>query len=224
MKIFVLHGEDLGKSYSRLKKFIDTAKKRSWEVTYLDETNNRLQDELSAASLFGGERFFIIRDVKKIGKPELKWLTDKAPNLDGNLVIYHEGDLPLSFIKALPKDVKIEAFILPKLIWNFLDGLYPGNASKSLVIFHRIIETDPPEMVFSLIAKLFRDLFWVMEDVSTLPYPTWRASKLKSQASKFSKEKLIKVINLMSEIDVKVKKGKADLVSSLDLLMVKHLE
>lgn len=38
MKIIILHGDDNVKSYERLKKFIDTARNRSWEVSFLDES------------------------------------------------------------------------------------------------------------------------------------------------------------------------------------------
>jgi DNA polymerase III delta subunit len=68
MKIIVLHGEDTNKSYERLKKFINVAKERSWEVDFLDDSNLSIKENLSSSSLFGGERFFILKDIKKLGK------------------------------------------------------------------------------------------------------------------------------------------------------------
>lgn len=224
MKIIVLHGEDTLKSYERLKKFIQAAKDRSWEVSYLDESSQRFQDDLSASSLFGAERFFILQDVRKIGKDEISWLNKRNAELSGNLIIYSEGNLNQTFLKSLPKEVKIEEFKLPKLIWNFLDHIYPGNSKKVLQEFHKVIEKDPPEFVFSLIAKLFRDLYWIKVDSRSIPYPSWRVAKLKVQSSKFKVENLIAMIGELSDIDVRVKTGKADLVSSLDLFMIKQLE
>lgn len=224
MKIIVLHGEDLVKSYGRLLKFIETAKARSWEVVYVDELPQTLQEILTGASLFGAERFFILKDVKRLAKKELDWLKKKYADLTGNLVIYHEGVLSQTFLKSLPKDTKVELFDLPKLIWKFLDDLYPGNSQKTVKEFHEIIERDAAEFVFTLIARHFRDLYWVKVEPASLPYQSWRVGKLKKQANNFSIYQLKDFITELSKIDIEVKTGKNDLVSALDLLLIKQLE
>lgn len=176
MKIIVLHGDDLNKSYDRLTKFTDTAKKRNWEIIY---------DNISRTpSLFGNERLTIIRDYKLLGKN----------TLDGTLVIYHEGTLPVTFLKTLPKDTKIEEFKLPKMLWNFLDHM-------SVKTLHEIIKTEPIEFVFIMIAWKFKKKY--------LASPTPKTKE---------------IINKLAQIDVDVKTGKADLLSSLDLLFLKNLE
>ena len=212
MKIIVLHGEDTVKNYERLKKFVDEARRRGWEILY---------DDISTTpSLFGTDRLTVIRDYKLVNAKALKTVS-KIP---GTLVIYHEGAIPQTFIKTLPKETKIEEFKLPKLIWSFLEHLYPGNSDRAVKEFHQIIEKDPPEFVFSVIAKHFRNLYWAKMDPGTLGYPSWRISKLKSQSSKFSEEQLKKIIDLLAKTDVEVKTGKADLILSLDLTILKQLE
>jgi hypothetical protein len=212
MKIIVLHGDDSVKSFDRLTKFIDSAKNRGWEVV-TDEFPN-------TPSLFGNDRLIIYRDYKLLRINDIK----NFDKFDGTLVIYHEGTLGQTFIKSLPKDTKIEEFKLPVILWNFLDGLIPGNSVKSVKQFHQIIERDAPEFIITLIAKLFRDLYWVKIDPSTLSYQGWRIQKLKSQSSKFTIDQLTYLIDKLSEIDIKVKTSKADLVSELDLLIIKQLE
>lgn len=224
MNIIILHGDDEKKLYERLTKFVETAKGRSWEVAYIDNSTLSLQEQLSSTSLFGAERFFIVRDISRLGKKELIWISKNFKNLSGNLIIYHEGYIPQGILKSLPKDTKIEEFKLPVILWNFLDGIYPGNSGKSIKQLHQIIEKEAPEFIFTLIAKLFRDLYWVKTDESTLPYPSWRAGKLKVQASKFTINNLKLIINNLSDIDIKVKTSKADLTNELDLLIIKQLE
>jgi DNA polymerase III delta subunit len=224
MNIIVLHGDDERKLYDRLSKFVETAKGRSWEVAYLDDRSQSIQEQLSSPSLFGGERFFIIRDVTRLGKKELEWINKNLGSLSGNLIIYHEGYIPQAIIKGLPENIKVEDFKLPVILWNFLDNLCPGNSEKSIKQLHQIIEKQAPEFVFTLVAKLFRDLFWVKTDEKSLPYPSWRVGKLKAQASKFSIDNIKLIINKLSEIDIKVKTSKADLTSELDLLVIKQLE
>lgn len=223
MKIIVLHGEDTTKSYERLKKFIDVAKKRSWEVVFLDESNLALKENLSSSSLFGGERFFILKDIKKLTKKEIEWIKKNTSTLPGNLIIYHEGTIGAVLLKSLPKDSKIEEFKLPKLIWNFLEIIRPGNADQTIKTFHKVIEKEPIELVFALIARQMKDLYLVKSGNSS-QIPSWRESKLINQASKFTSENLKQIIGKLTEIDVEVKTSKANLVSSLDLLLIKQLE
>ncbi len=224
MKIIILHGEDTEKSYTRLKKFVDVARDRSWEVSYINDSNQSFQECLSASSLFGNERFFILKDIKKLGKKDLEWLKDNYLGLGGNLIIYSDKSLNVSTLKSFPKETKIEEFKLPVLLWNFLDGLYPGNDTREVQVLHKIIEKQPIEFVFSLIAKHFKELYWVKTGAASAGFPFWKINKLKSQASKFSEEKLKEIIGLLAEIDIKVKTSKTDLISELDLMLIKHLE
>lgn len=212
MKIIVLHGDDTQKSYARLVKFKDEAKRRGWEI---------INDQFPVTpSLFGVSRIIIYRNYLLITLKDIK----NFSRFDGNLVIYNEGLIPQNFIKLLPKDTKIEEFKLPKLIWNFLEHFYPGNSMRVIKEFHQVIQRDPPEFVFSLIARQARDLYWAKTEPLSIPYPLWRTSKLKAQSSKFSESELASFIGLLSKIDIEVKTGKADLVSSLDLLIIKQLE
>lgn len=182
MKIIILHGEDTHKSYERLTKFIDAAKKRNWEI---------LQDNVSVTpSLFGTQSLIIIRDLKLITPKIIKTL-DK---ISGTLVIYSEGNLPATLLKVFPKDSKIERFDIPKIIWKFLDKI----TAKSL---HEVIKTEPIEFVFTMIAWKFKKRY------ITSPTP-----------------ETAQIINELAKIDIDAKTGKADLLSSLDLLIVKHLE
>lgn len=224
MKIIILHGDDNDKSYERLKKFIDVAKTRSWEISYIDESNLSLEEVLSATSLFGSEQFFILKDIRRLGKKEFAWLNRKYEELSGNLIIYHEGTLSASLLKSFPKTVKIEEFKLPVLLWNFLDNLIPGRTDYLVRTMHKILEKSPPEFLFSLISKHFRDLYWVKVDARSAGFPFWKMNKLKSQASKFTPEDLKKFISILSDIDIDVKTSNADLTNELDLLIIKHLE
>lgn len=206
MKLIILHGDYVIKSYERLSKFISEAKKRGWEISDYDN------ETVCNQSLFAAERFVILRDYKTLNKKDISKL-NKYP---GTLVIYNEGNIPQTFLKTLTNP-KIEEFKLPKIIWNFLDNF-------SIRLFHEAIKTEPVEFVFSLLAKRFRDLYWVKIDPNSIPYPSWRVGKLKSQSLKFKEETIKEIINRLAKIDIEVKTSKANLISSLDLLIIKHLE
>ncbi len=224
MKVVILHGDDTEKSYERLKKFVDVAKKRSWEVAYIDDSSQSFEEVLSSSSLFGNERFFILKDIGRFTKKDSEWLKKNYINLAGNLIIYSDKGLNATAIKSFPSDAKIEEFKLPVLLWNFLDGLYQDNSKREIQLLHRIIEKHPVEFVFSLIAKHFKELYWVRVDAVSSGFPFWKINKLKSQASKFTSKKLSEIIEKMAQIDYEVKTSKVDLISKLDLLIIKQLE
>lgn len=223
MKIIFLHGEDTNKSYERLHKFIETAKKRSWEVNYVDESNLLLQETLSSVSLFATERFYILRDVRRFGKKEIEWLNKKYTDLSGNFIIYHEGTVGSAFLKSLPKDTKVEEFKLPKVIFLFLESFYPRNFKSCLMTFHKVVEIEPVEFIVALLARHLKDLYLIKIDDSSLSYPSWRISKLRNQSKNFSKEELKSIISDLAEIDILSKTSKLNIINSLDLLIVSKL-
>src|SRR3989337_2899962 len=124
MKIIVLHGEHNLKSYDRLKKFVETARERAWEIVNIDESSFSIPETLSGTSLFQTERFFVLKDVKKLDKKNLDWISKNLDSIKGNLIIYSDDLISQLILKALPKNTKVEAYTLPKIIWGFLEHLY----------------------------------------------------------------------------------------------------
>lgn len=218
MKIIVLHGDDAEKSYERLTKFIDTAKKRNWEIITNEFPNT--------PSLFGTDRLIIYRDFKLLTKKEI----DNFVRFDGTLVVYHDGVLPMTFLKLMPKDFKLEKFELPKLLFVFLESFYPGNSTRCLKLLHDLTNSQAIELTFFMLSRQLRDLYWISIDPNTNHFQSWQASKLKTQASKFTNvqasaiDNLKLIISKLADIDIKVKTSKTDLLASLDLLIVKQLE
>ncbi len=134
MKIIVLHGDDTNKSYARLQKFVDEAKKRSWKITDFS-----LQ-EIENQSLFGEEAFYILKDYKVLDKKVL----EKLKKYSGNLVLYHNAKIPALTLKSLGAD-KTELFELPQMLWKFLDNITVEG-------LHKITEKEPLEYIFAMIA------------------------------------------------------------------------
>lgn len=134
MKIIVLHGNDTQKSYERLSKFTNEAKKRSWKITdfSIQEVENQ--------SLFGEESFYVLKDYKVLDKK----MVEKLKKYSGNLVLYHNAKIPAPTLKSLSAD-KTELFELPQMLWKFLDNITIDG-------LHKITEKEPIEYVFAMIA------------------------------------------------------------------------
>ncbi len=224
MKTFLIHGEDNIKSYQRFLKFVDEAKKRSWEVIYLDDSTLTLPENISSTGLFQTERFFVHRDFKKLTKKDLDWIYTNSRDYPGNLVLYADTEVPKTSLSKLPKDIKLEDFKVDKTIWKLLDSFYPGNSKNFITLMHKTAETEAIELVFGLMAKTVKELYWVKSDPGSLDYPDWRIGKLKAQSNKFSKEQLINIISDLSEADTKSKTSNSDLISLLDFIVISNLQ
>ncbi len=224
MEIFILHGENTVNAYDRLKKYLEAAKSKNWEVKKITDTDANLKEVLMGESLFAKDRLVIIEETKILTSDNLTWLKKNAENINANLLIFHKGTLPQRTIKALPKVTKIEVFKITKLMWTFLDSFFPGNTKTAYRLFHEAVKTDAPEFVFAMLTRHLRDVYWAKADAKTLDYPSWRKSKLLSQAEKFDKSKLEELIDELSIADIKAKTSQTELTDSLDFLIATHLE
>lgn len=215
MKTILIHGEDSLTSYKKFNDLKASVKKKGWTLINLNP-KEELSQQLVSGNLFSEKIVYILDDFMKL----------KLQSFDNNsfLIIYSNHELTTLQLKVLPKDTKIEKYDLPKLIYNFLDSLYPGNAKKSLQLLNQLVEREAVELIFAILSRLVRDLYWVKADEAGLPYPDWRALKLLKQADKFSKEKLKLIINSLSKIDVKSKTSDSDLRTLLDFTLLTNLQ
>lgn len=223
MNIVVLHGDDTAKSYLRLTKFIEVAKKRSWEIVKIDPKIHDLPEVIVSSSLFEKEKLVVLEGAKNLKKSDIKWLKEKSKNYSSTLVIYNEGLILKSLIKDIPV-TKLEEFKLPRLVFKFLDSIYPGNAAVSLRLLEEVLKEEPPEMIFAILGRQLRDLYWVINDSTSLNYPSWRIARLKSQGDKFKDGSLEDLINSLAKIDIKVKTSQLTLRESLDFIIATKLE
>lgn len=225
MEILVIHGDHTLKSYEKLRDVIDTSKTKGWLIQKISEGDKlSFPEVLTGQELFEYKRLLVVEEINKIKKNDLDWLATNNKTLDGFLVLYSASTIAKSVLKLLPKGYKTEEFRLPKLIWRFLESFYPGNTRVCLELLHEVVKTEPDEFVFALLARHLRDLYWVKDTPKSLPYPSWRVGKLKVQVKRFNNGKLKMAINSLSDIDIKVKTSKAELISSLDFLIATHLE
>ncbi len=225
MNILVIHGAHTIKSYNYLQEIIYKSKSKGWRIEKISkEEYLSLSEKLTATSLFEEKKLYLVDDVSKLEKTELDWLRKNAKSLDAYLVIYFRNTISNQILKTLPKGYKVKEFKLPKLIWQFLDSFYPKNTNNCLKLLHNVVKTEPEEFIFSLLAKQARDLYWVKLDPKSIPYPSWRVGKLKTQSAKFADGQLKGIIKELTKIDIRVKTSKDNFVDALDFLITTHLE
>lgn len=225
MKILVIHGDYTIKSYERLHEIINSSKKKGWVVERISVKDSlSLPERLTAKSLFENKNLYVVDELNSLKKTDFEWLKKKSDGFEGHLVLYSAGTVGKRVLNFLPKGYKVGEYKLPKLIWKFLESFYPGNTKKCLDLFHEVVNINREEFVFVLLAKHFRDLYWVSIDFNSVPYPSWRVGKLKRQVAKLGSRKLKTLIFDLAEIDIKVKTSNTRMLDSLDFFIATHLE
>lgn len=220
MKIKILHGENTFASYNRLQELLQEFKKRDWEVIDVTE-NEKIEEILISESLFKVGKVLVL-EPNMLNKHLINFLENNS-DPKTLLIFYSEKTLSKAFLSQLP-NASIEEFKLPKLIWAFLDSIYPGNSRNSLKLFHKLIEKEHLELVFYLLFSRIRDLYLISIDAKKLEYPPWLLTKLQRQASKFTTKKLKEMISELADADIMAKTSKIDLEDAIDFIFITKLE
>lgn len=219
MRISLIHGENIVVAYEKYRQLIDSSKLKGFEIVQINDLHN-----IVSQSLFEEKVVFTVDRPKDIKPNDWKWLSKNCSKYNSNLLIFWEGNASSLVLGFLPKSVTVEKFDLPKILFNFLDSFYPGNCQKILGLLDRLVKNQPIELVFSMLARHLRDLYWVKSDEASLDYPDWRVLKLAKQAERFTTSDLGFMISELSIIDMKTKTGDSDLRVMLDLVIVKYLK
>lgn len=224
MKIVVLYGEDETRARQRYRQIIQGVKKKEWEVVSLSSKGNfSLAEKLTSSSLFSDRVLYTLENLSKLALTELKWLAKNSDNYEGSLLIFHKGNIPPGTRAAFPKSAKYEKFEVPQVLFTFLDSFYPGNGKRALALFEELLEKEAQELVVAMLARQLRDLCWVMDGAHGMNIQSWRLGKLKSQANKFTKERLKGTIEELSNIDYQSKSGTKNTRFLLEIMIITQL-
>jgi DNA polymerase III delta subunit len=215
MKITLIHGEDTNSARQRTIKITDAIKQRGWEIVNIDSSKT-LGEQLRSDSLFGEQILFVYENVEKISAKDLDWLNKNSENYDSNLLLYYKNLASKTFTSKLPKSTKIESFDVPQELFKMLELMYPGNSKIFFTTFKRVLKSQPVELVFAMLARQVKDMYWCLVDEGSTGMPSWRVGKIKNQANRFGIERLASLINKLADIDVKTKTSNFVLVKNLE--------
>jgi len=214
MGIILLHGDDESSSRQRLNFLKEEAKKKGYRI--LNFGNEARTEEIVLASrsagLFEENNLLIIENYFSSNR-----IFDEK--IKGNIVFWEKGKLPKSILKKLPRQIKVEEFSLPPIIFQFLDNFYPKNRNL-LRLLKEIEKIRQAESILPLLAWHIRLLLWAKMDPRTLNF--WKKRSLIKQAEKFSTQKLLDLHKNLLEIDEAIKSSNipASYHFSLDQLVL----
>jgi hypothetical protein len=227
MKLLI-HGDDLEKS----REYLNQERESLRNPILLDAENLTFDTFFQAAenkSLFDEQIFLVIENLlskNKANSLELKNIIEFINNSKNlNVILWEQSEISKTS-QSLLKNFDVKVFLIPRLMFAFLDQIRPGNSQTLIKIFHELLATEAPELIFFMLIRQFR-LFLQVSEKSTIQIDEvkrmapWQLSKLSKQASYFTKENLVSHYNRIFEMEINQKTGKSfqDLTTSIDFFL-----
>ena len=221
--VTIIHGDDVVSS----RNFF-LAQKKSNEPILNGEnlTFTQLVQSLEGGSLFGEEKVLLIENFfLKNSDAEIRTIANYVEKHTAFQFLFWEGKKLLQKHRSCFKDPVIKQFLLPTVLFTFLQSVRPNN-KNSVLLLHKTIATTAVELVFSLLIRQFRLLLAVMdgstntiEEVKRLA--SWQLASLTRQANLFSVEELKTAYQKLFTIEKGLKTGTlpSTLVQSIDFFL-----
>lgn len=209
--ITLLHGDNIEASrqeLNTLKLQVKGKEIRELEGKGLDAA--MLAQALESSSLFGGNTLVVIEHLfSSLGKKTslVKEYATKIGQASADVIIWEEKEIGKTAVDHLGKNVNVRLFKTPVIIFKFLDALKPNNVSVAIPLFEQLIETDAPELVFSMIVRRIRQLVQLSDHVIPEGLQGWQAKSLTNQARFFTIEKLLSMEKQLLDIEYSLKTG-----------------
>lgn len=227
--IIVIHGDDITQLTKRLDDFLQ----KNWTVRIdaKKTTVEEIEKNFRTDSLFDESRTIIVENIKTASKGTLDRIValSNASSLSTKVVIYNTVPLDLRIIKKFKTDTVFE-YKLPKLYFQFLDYINPGNALNAHKTLQKLSSSYTSEQLFYSLVKRVRQLLMLktgdyhgFEELAKMG--DWQIGKLKKQAALWEREDLVRVYRKLFELEKGMKTSAlpAPLLSHLDILLASEL-
>lgn len=227
--ITLIHGENI--AISR-KHFIELRDNTSDALTIDGSslTQLTLAQALQGQGLFAEQKDIFIEEFltkrKQSKETDVLIAYIFAHQKDHNITFWESKDLTMRQLKMFSQS-SVRKFDFPKILFTFLDALYPGNTKQMLSLLHQTIQTEESEFAFFMLVRHIRILLAITEkqvdeeidEVKRLA--PWQLGKLQKQARVFGKEALIHMYHRLFIIESELKTGKlsVSLIQSIDFLL-----
>lgn len=214
--ITILHGDNVTASRNALYELKSSKK----DAVYFDGSKVQISDLVQiveGSSLFTEPKDIFIEDFfsKRKGKESEEIIEYLQKHEKESIIVFWEGKkLTAKQLNSFKKADSRE-FKLPQALFSFLDSL--GQDRKTnMSLFHQVLQTNEPELVFFMLIRHFRILLAMTESSSETidevkRLAPWQISKLQRQARLFSDDKLKRIYKHIHDIDVAQKTGTSSL-------------
>ena len=228
--ITIIHGDATDESREYFLK-IKTTFQNLMSLGGQNVTADVLINFFSGGNLFFEEKNLAIENLlskNKAGK-NLDELTAILTENErrSNIIMWEEKEVSQKNLNLFP-GASIQIFKIPKLIFNFLDNVKPGNGENLIVIFHELLKNTPVEIILYMMMRQFRFLIAVTpsdksDTIDELgKIAPWQRGKFEKQAVFFGQGRLITLYHKLYNIDLSSKTGALSmpLEDAIDFLLL----
>ncbi len=228
--ITIIHGDSTDESREYFLK-TKAAFQNLFSLDGQNITKENLINFFEGGNLFYEEKNLAIENLLSRNKPG-KNLDQFIEILNGNekksnIVIWEEKEISQKNLNLFP-EAQVQIFKIPKLIFNFLDSLKPGNGKSLIVVFHKLLENTPIEIILYMLVRQLRLLIALSSEDKTdeieeiQRIAPWQKGKLERQATFFERNKLTNLYHRLYNIDLSAKTGtiSTPLTNAIDFLLL----
>lgn len=194
--LIILHGDNVLASRAELGRLKEAAKEkeiRDIDGKHADE--QMLRQSLESSSLFGNTLLVVIEHLfTSLGKKqkESKAIAGIIADASGDVdvILWEPKELGKTVAGYFPK-AAVQLFKTPKVLFEFLDSVKPGNAKQSLLLLDQTLESEPEELVLYMIESRLRQLIMAKDNALPGTVSPWQRSRLTNQSKSFTMDKLL---------------------------------
>ena len=226
--IYIIHGDSTDESRNYYYEFKKSYPNLS-TISGLNINNDELEHLFQGGNLFFEDKNIAVENLlskNKAGKP-LDETIDilNTHSKDANIILWEEKEIGKKSLDKFPK-AQIQFFKIPKLIFNFLDSILPGNGKNLVVLFHKLLENNAVEIIIYMMTRQLRLLIAIKDKGESideiLKMAPWQKGRIEKQAGLFKKEALISLYSKLYKIDSSQKTGKLSMPveSAIDIFLL----
>lgn len=222
--LYIFHGEGIGTSRKLLREAIDKDKLAGHEIRTLEGDKlvaRDLESTLATESLFSTETLVIENLLSRLRSKEKDACIDLLSHYAGskNIFLWDKKEITKPNLSKLAT-AKVTSSKAPTALFTFLESIEPGNATKSLGLFHKVVKETEDIIAFTMLARQISYLI-IMKSATAPKFAPWQMGKLRAQASLWQNHELEHFLSELLKIDLSIKSGttKMSYTDHLDLLL-----
>ncbi len=214
--IFLIHGNNLEKTRDqilKIKQKLQNGNTLEFNIENLSQTT--LITTLGSQDIFSSKPLVIV-DITKSTAGEKNLLNILVQHESQNqIILWATKELPKNniFLKELNLKTKKSIFLnkeeIKSNVFKFVDYVIEKDEKKAFEELKALEETEDPIYLLAMLVYGYRNLLIYITDSKLMETtPPFVRSKLKKQAAMYTLDMLLKIYELLYNLDLKVKTGK----------------
>lgn len=211
--LIIIHGDDLASSRRKLRELV--TENEEAEKIFLDGRKLSPEELLLACestSMLFSKKLVVIENFLGSAKNKNKesiisYLNRESGNTD--IILWDDKKIDKRTFAASIKKFKEYPVMLPANLFKFLDAIGVEKVNTVVNMFHSLLATLEPEMIFAMLIRQWRNMIIAIDVNKLTPagLASWQLGKFRRQAGYLGQERLFSSYRSLLFLDYKIKSG-----------------